>query len=85
MKSLSGEFVLLTRDEYDVLWEQARLHREAVMTEEEREVMAEAMQLLQIHDMMGEYARNGGRINGRTIADRSRVIRRLMAKFDRWE
>lgn len=82
MRTLSGEFVLLTKDEYDVLYELAKERRESVMTAEERDVMAEAMQLLQIHDMMDEYQRNGGRINGRTLADRSKVIRRLMAKFE---
>lgn len=84
MRTLSGEFVILTKDEYDVLYELAKERRETVMTAEERDVMAEAMQLLQIHDMMDEYQRNGGRINGRTLADRSKVIRRLMAKFE-WE
>lgn len=82
MQEMSGRFVILTEEEYDVLYAQAKARRESLMTDEERQIVAEAMTLLQIHDMMEQYDRRGGKINGRTLADRSKVIRHLMMKFD---
>lgn len=83
MQTYNGRYILMTEDEYIALYEQAKARRDSLLTNEEREIMAEAIQLLQIHDMMEQYERCGGRINGRTIADRAKVIRRLMMKFDR--
>lgn len=79
MIRISGPVVVMTIDEYEALVDDSKARHEMALSDEEKDVMAEALTILRTHNllmMMGDK-----RINGRTLADREKIIRRMMAKI----